>query len=318
MNDLAAIDTGQPGDFTSWVIGQGLVGGALNQISTASYRSAKFDWHSPHIFDQITTAADGFRQFTHGRSWAVVWAAGRGVVGTSAEEMAQETAALQRLISALHANRPAGEGALLMISSAGAVYAGSHDPPFDEFTEPQPLTAYGRAKQAQEDLVLAAASQMNVRGLVVRAANVYGRGQDMNKSQGLISHLCKSAVTRQPTNLYVSGDTMRHYVWNQDLAHLVSRLITKALKEQAPFQLMKVAASSQSTTVSELVGVVKRVSKVPVRVGLGAEARTNQQATDLRLNSRVWVDLDSSFQMPLVAGVKEVLDGFRFPLAIAS
>lgn len=304
-------------EFCLWVVGQGLIGGALAQAHRNRFVGPKFEWQRADLGDQIASAAQEFARFTDGRKWSVVWSAGRGVVGSSTEDLDRETNTLRQLVNALATHRPTGEGALAAISSAGAVYAKSEGPPFDEFTQTAPITAYGIAKCEQESIALSAAIELNVRSLVIRAANVYGRGQNMQKAQGLISHLCRTAATRQPTNLYVSGDTMRHYIWNLDLARLIKAMLSRALTMPTPFELIKVAAGSQSTTVSELVGLVQQISKIPVRVGLGAETRTSQQATDLRLRSRVWVDLDASFQMPLVAGVKEVLDGFRFPAAMA-
>lgn len=305
-------------DFCLWVVGQGLIGSALVGSHDLTYVPSKFDWQTPKLQLQLRSAAAGFAEFAGGRNWAVVWAAGRGVVGATAEEMAPENEALGWLLDVLHENRPSGQGALLTVSSAGAIYANSSRPPFTEFTKPEPITAYGEAKRDQEELVLAAAEALSVRAIVIRAANVYGRGQNMSKAQGLISHLCRTAVTRQPTNLYVSGDTMRHYIWNHDLASLINRVLSRSFEQAPPFKLIKLATGAASTTVAELVGVVQRVSKIPVRVGLGAEARTNQQAKDLRLQSKVWVELDDVFEMPLVAGVKEVLDAFRFPQAMAN
>lgn len=315
MNDVSA--TGPNDGPCLWVVGQGLIGGAIANTSKGQFAAPKFDWQAQDLSNRLVSAARAFADFTNGRAWSVVWAAGHGVVGVSPDEMSAETGALRSLLGGLRTNRPTGEGAVLVVSSAGAVYADSSNPPFDEFTPPAPITAYGRAKCLQEELVLGAADDLGVRSLVIRAANVYGRGQNMHKAQGLVSHLCQTAVTRQPTNLYVSGDTRRHYIWNKDLAALVVKVLARSFDEPAPFKLIKVAASAQSTTVAELVSLVRQVSKIPMRVSLGAEARTTQQAIDLRLKSKVWREVDASFQMPLIAGVKKVLDGFRFPQAIA-
>jgi UDP-glucose 4-epimerase len=315
MNDRSGVATNY---YITWVVGRGLIGRPIEAQAIEFFSGPQIDWQSSDLEYTFAQAARDFQRFVGTKPWAIVWSAGRGVVGTNESELDNETKALTALLGAIAEVRPEGQGVLVGISSAGAIYAGSADAPFDEQSTPCPVSAYGEAKLEQENLITASARDMGVGSFIVRAANVYGVGQDMYKAQGLISHLCRTAVTRQSTNLFVSADTIRHYVHNQDLAALVHGGVARVLQAKGPTHVLKIAATRQSVTVGEVVGLVQRVSKVPMRVGLGSDSRARAQARDLRLRSSVWTDLDQCLETPLVVGVKEVLDSFRFPAAHAA
>jgi UDP-glucose 4-epimerase len=315
MNEQMALGSS---NYVTWVVGRGLIGSPMHSAAEHAFSSSRINWQAASLNDQFQSDAQRFREFAGVRPWAVVWSAGRGVVGTSATELAKESQALTAFLTAIAKHKPSGRGVFVGISSAGAIYAKSTNPPFNEATEPAPASDYGEAKLEQEQIIASNAKNLGASSLILRTANVYGCGQDMQKAQGLISHLCRTATTRQSTNLYVSPDTMRHYIYNLDLAQLVHRAISRTVGNLSPSNIVKIAASDQSVTVGELVSLVQRVSKVPMRVGFGSDSRASAQARDLRLRSRVWPELDDCLDTPLVVGVKNVLDSFRFPAALAA
>ena len=141
-----------------------------------------------------------------------------------------------------------------------------------------------------------------VRAVLGRLANVYGPGQTLGKPQGLLSQLCLADATGRPLPVFVSMDTIRDYLYAGDAARMVVRSIDLARAEPAGTVVTKVLASGRPVTVGYLVAEARRVFHRPLRTipvgGSGAG-----QVLDLRLESRVWPEVDALAATPLAAGL---------------
>jgi UDP-glucose 4-epimerase len=197
----------------------------------------------------------------------------------------------------------AGEdGVIFLASSAGGLYAGSAPAPFDERTAPHPLVAYGRAKLAMEDVVHRLADATGLRAVLGRLANVYGPGQTLGKPQGLLSQLCLADATGRPLPVFVSMDTIRDYLYAGDAARMVVRSIALARDEAVGTVVTKVLASGRPVTVGYLVAEARRVFHRPLRT-IPVGGSSTGQVLDLRLESRVWPEVDALAATPLAAGL---------------
>ena len=251
----------------------------------------------------LTDEARRFAQARTGRPWALAWCAGAGVVATGEEALAAEVRVFERVTEALTASIVSGEdGVVFLASSAGGLYAGSTPAPFDERTAPRPLVAYGRAKLAMEDAVQRLADATGVRAVLGRLANVYGPGQTLGKPQGLLSQLCLADATGRPLPVFVSMDTIRDYLYAGDAARMAVRSIHLARVEPAGTVVTKVLASGRPVTVGYLVAEARRVFHRPLRtIPVGGSG--TGQVLDLRLESRVWPEVDALAATPLAAGL---------------
>ena len=116
----------------------------------------------------------------------------------------------------------ARRGTLFFASSAGGVYAASQAaPPFDETSPVGALAPYGGEKLAQEALVRELAEAAGVDMLIGRLSNLYGPGQKLSKPQGLIAHVGRAALRREPVSIYVPLDTIRDYLFAADAGRMV-------------------------------------------------------------------------------------------------
>src|SRR5262245_43665921 len=175
---------------SAWVVGAGgLLGSSVAEAlprffpgSAAWTPAQKFSWSDPAALEaELAAASKAF--LAASKSWMVLWCAGAGVVGTSAEAMARETRAFQILLEALGGSRQ--PGLFFLASSAGGVYGGSRSAPLTEDTAPSPVSDYGRAKLQQEEILAAwAAARPEISTLTGRISNLYGPGQNLSKPQG--------------------------------------------------------------------------------------------------------------------------------------
>lgn len=234
-------------------------------------------------------------------SWRLMWCAGAGVIATPPEALAQETRVLTRVLALVRdrlADDPAlaGRGLLFHASSAGGVYsASSATPPFDEESPVAALAPYGREKLAQEEAFRAVGDAAGVNVLIGRLSNLYGPGQSLAKPQGLISHVGRAALRREPVSIYVPLDTIRDYLFAADAGRMVAdaaeRMERDRLERDGHAVVVKVFASEVETTVGSILGAWRQALRHPPLVALSDRTTAGLQPRLLSFRSRVWPEL---------------------------
>lgn len=264
---------------------------------------------------QIQDACAAFADEAGDRPWQVAWCAGAGVVGSGVAELEQETNYVSQLLDGLTRSlspQQLGTGQFFLASSAGGIYAGSSGAPYTELSEDRPLAPYGFNKLRQESMIRQWSAQTGVPVLIGRLSNLYGPGQKLSKSQGVISQICRSVLVRQPFPLYVSQDTIRDYLYVDDAGVLVADGLDRLRQEQSvrtkPSVALKILASGRASTLATILGEVRRITKSPVRVVMAASPSARHQASDLRMISVKWPELDRRPKTILSAGIRMVVN----------
>ncbi len=294
-----------------WIIGAGgLLGSALRRVASDQsclvVTSEQVPWSDAEAtVEAIRADAVEFRamvEATPGRTWGIVWTAGRATTASSSEETAEELRVFESCLQAITETLGGLTGGVFALaSSAGGVYAGSSPPPFSSSSEPRPLGAYGQLKLDQENA--AVRSMGSSTGVVIaRIANLYGPGQDLSKLQGLISRLALTSVTKQPLSMFVPLDTLRDYITADDAA---ARLLHWISKSNGSVET-RVIASGQATSLGYLINLMKDITRVATPIASGVHASAAYQSGDLRLVP----DTDDAIGVmpltPLPAGLKLV------------
>jgi UDP-glucose 4-epimerase len=287
--------------------GGGLLGSAVLRELHRQGRHperAVVPWSDPGAAVEALASATE-RLVSRGVPWRMYWCAGSGVVASGHEQLDAEVTTLDGFLTRLAAQLSSGArpSAFFLASSAGGVYAGSDGSPFTEQTEPRPISPYGEAKLAAEVRMRAFAAETGIPVLLGRIANLYGPGQDPRKAQGLISVLCRAHLGRRPSSIYVSLDTARDYIYVDDVARLAIAATERVAASEPGTALVKILASQTDTTVAAILGELRRITKRPPRVVLGASAGARFQARDLRFRSVVWPDLDRLVTTSLPTGM---------------
>lgn len=267
----------------------------------------------------MTAAAAGSHQ-----AWSLFWCAGAGVVGTSPAELDAESSTWELFLSRLGSELDASPGLrglpgrVFLASSAGGVYAGNPERPLTESSAPRPISPYGRAKLRQERALEDwAARRPWISTLTARISNLYGPGQNMSKPQGLISHMSRCLIHRQPVHIYVPMDTIRDYVFVEDAARAIvrwmERLDEDATRSGRALRVLKICASERETTIAGLVGAFRQTAKRNLRVVSGLHPVHGQQPARLQFRSTVWADEPVRAGTGLLAGIDRL---YRHQLAL--
>ena len=223
------------------------------------------------------------------------------MVATTPEALAQETLLLTSFVADLAARLSddpalARAGTLFFASSAGGVYAASEAaPPFDEGSPVCALAPYGREKLVQENLFTQLTDFCPVDLLIGRLSNLYGPGQKLSKPQGLIAHVGRAALRREPVSIYVPLDTIRDYLFAADAGRMVVEAIEhreEARRRGVPHgSHTKIFASEVETTVASVLGAWRQALRRPLRVALAAGPAGQLQPRVLSFRSRVLPDV---------------------------
>jgi UDP-glucose 4-epimerase len=216
-------------DHTVAVFGVGLVGSALadrlQSLGGMSARGFPLDWHDPRERDrqlgEIEARIIESCGMAAGGRLTLVWSAGRAGFAARREETEAELASF-RAVLALGArcadSMRNATTRIVHFSSAGGVFEGQRH--VDSSSVPRPLRPYGELKAVQERLALSA----GLPAIIVRLSSVYGCARPGQRA-GLVSTLILNGIRREVSSIFGSMDTLRDFVWANDVAAFVSRLI---------------------------------------------------------------------------------------------
>jgi UDP-glucose 4-epimerase len=293
----------------TWVIGSGgLLGQALVQHlrrqGAQVFASKPVPWSdSRQATHTLISDVGQFFDWVNEDSWSICWTAGQAVVATAHDEVFRELDTFQALINAVQERATKhSSGVFFLTSSAGGVYAGSSSPPFGVSSPPNPISAYGELKLAQEEC--ARRTLRSPATLIIgRVANLYGGNQDPRKAQGLVYQMCRSTMQRKAINVYVPMETARDYIYVDDAAQAIWTLVESAVAHPDQAEQLAVIGSGQSTTIAELVSLVQKVTHRRVPIALGSHASARNQPVDLRLRTT-----NGLVSTPLASGIRRMTD----------
>jgi UDP-glucose 4-epimerase len=293
----------------SWVIGaSGLLGSALRARLPDHdvLLGTKVPWQDPA--SAVATLERDLARFRSGCGrddrWTVYWAAGAGVIGSDPSVFERETATLAGFVAALARDLPAGAGAFFLASSA-SVYAGSPRAPFTESTRPAPRSTYAEAKRGQEVLVSETLSG-RLPHVIGRISTLYGPGQDLTKSQGLVSKMCLQAVRHQSVSVFVPLDTLRDYLYAGDAAALIRRF-TEAARAAGDLRTRtRVVCHGSSLTIGELTARVRAIGHRRIGLFHRAGDPSPLHVRDLRLGTEFDEEIAGLPRTPISTGIHAV------------
>lgn len=253
------------------------------------------------------------RATERGGRWLLVWAAGVSSMSSDAASLELESRALDLLLERLMAAPVlrATQGCLVLASSAGAIYGQSREDHIGESSPLAPGTPYATHKLLQEaKLRRAVLAQPGWTVMLARFSTLYGPGQSRDKAQGLITQLARRIVGNQVVHIYVPLDTIRDYIFVDDAA---DRTLDAArdLRNRAGEVVVKIIAAEQATSIAQLVGVFRRVSRRPVRLVTSVNSLSPLYVRCIRFRSDEPIGHPHAACCSLHIGIHKVLEAER-------
>lgn len=290
----------------TFVLGSnGLIGSAIvSALEGAKHFPIKMPWGN---LERCITNFESWNVEQPGTG--IVWAAGNGGVSATREMLYAEMMLFRAFLNAVKRNETQ-IGFVLMVSSAGGVYGEVSEEVITESTDPNPISDYGKAKLQQEIDLIKLSSSAGFKTLIARVSNTYGPRQDLTKKQGLISHLVQAALRNQPITIYVPMETKRDYIFADDVGAKISQFISicegKASKTE-----VKIIASGVSSSISELVSEIDRLTGMSTPIIFAEQRETGLQPSSLVFKSSVLMSIDDYPCASLAEGVSSIIESQR-------
>ncbi len=176
---------------------------------------------------------------------------------------------------------------VVLTSSGGTVYDPDLPPPYGEAAPTRATSRYGAAKLALERLLASYAA--TVPAVIVRLSNVYGPGQRLGKSQGVLAHWLHAAADGYPLHLIGDPEAVRDYVFIDDVVDCLCRIAAHPPVGAGAGPLILNVGSGEGTSLSGLLATVQAVVGRELAV-----QRRPPRAVDRR---QTWLDVRRAAQV---------------------
>jgi len=213
--------------------------------------------HGFHALDELVAGPDlGAGTVLH-LAWSTLPATSERDPG--AEER-HDLPLLEKMLAALGRSPARAQLHFVFFSTGGAVYGNAPGRPSVETDACHPVSRYGRAKCAAEQLVEAHAARLGVACTILRISNPYGYPVPKSRAQGLIPHALRCAVEGQPLTLWGDGSARKDFLYYTDFLSALEAVIAHRLTG-----LYNLSAG-ESHHVSEVIRLVTEHTGRPVRL----------------------------------------------------
>jgi UDP-glucose 4-epimerase len=114
---------------------------------------------------------------------------------------------------------------LIFFSSGGTVYGKCNMPLINEEEKLKPHNYYGFSKLLIEEYIQLQGRLNNLKYVIVRPSNPYGRGQKVHSKQGLIVVAMGKILNKQAIDIWGDGSIVRDYLHISDLCFAVNEIL---------------------------------------------------------------------------------------------
>lgn len=281
------------------LIGSGLIRRAA-ETEDLEFERARVDWKAETSKDSWKLSLVEQLRLPERAPWIVVWSAGIPNIQATNREISSGSETFQNFLHGLELEQfRRNQGLVVYISSLGGIYDQAVKQDLDEWSFPPPQNAYGQQKLRDEVALRESVERLGYRGLSVRAPAVFGPSPNLRKPAGLINALCMSTVNRMPVNLFVPLETRRPYVFVDDLADFLLRLIRYALVLPDGSLHVKNLLPGRDWTIAGVIGEFRSATRKypPVRLGKASadypQGASLEQLKSVELKSMEFVERTS-------------------------
>lgn len=192
---------------------------------------------------------------------------GHSPPAAAAQPSVAAMAMLLPLLAVIEALRERPHVGLTYMSSGGAVYGHAPRLPVSEDDAALPISPYGASHLSAETYAGMASRRSGSRLQIVRCSNVYGPSQAHGGDQGAVAIFLHRINQGQPIKVFGDGSALRDYVFVEDVAGVVSHLVTDRIETG----IVNVGSGVGMTvlevaqTISDAIGKEARIDHQPER-----------------------------------------------------
>ena len=149
-------------------------------------------------------------------------------------------------------------------SSGGTIYGDKKGEvsSFKESDPMAPISYYGWSKQMMENSILYMNRTQNLKYIIIRPSNPYGKGQNLHGKQGLIAVALGKILAGESIQVWGDGNAVRDYIYIDDLSQAVADVLFDDSIENETLNIGSGIGYSINQIIEILRGIVKEEVKV--------------------------------------------------------
>lgn len=149
-------------------------------------------------------------------------------------------------------------------SSGGTVYGDRKGKavPFKEDEQMAPISYYGWSKQMMENSILYMHRTQNLKYLIIRPSNPYGKGQNLHGKQGLVAVALGKILAGEKIQVWGDGNTIRDYIYIDDLG----KAVLDILEDDSIVNETINIGSGVGYSINDIIDVLRGIVKEDVKV----------------------------------------------------
>jgi UDP-glucose 4-epimerase len=140
----------------------------------------------------------------------------------------------------------------VFFSSGGTIY-GKSNFKLKEEHRLAPINYYGFSKLLIEDYIRLLSRSSNLKYLILRPSNVYGKYQRLEAQQGFIAVVIGKVLANKPVEIWGDGKAIRDYIYVQDVAEIVIKIIKSNLINES----LNIG-SGIGTNLQEIIEIIQK------------------------------------------------------------
>jgi len=168
---------------------------------------------------------------------------------------------------------------IIFFSSGGAIYGKGMKNKTIESCILEPHTFYGYSKLIIENHIRYLSNITQLRYVILRPSNVYGKYQNLNSNQGFIAVALGKILSNQPVDIWGDGNTLRDYICVRDVAQVVCNI----LRENIENEIFNIG-SGVSSSLLEILDILEKNTKLTVCVNFKQKRKIDLEKVSLDIN----------------------------------
>lgn len=203
-------------------------------------------------------------------------------------------------LNLLNAATRLGTSKIIFVSSGGTVYGPPLSTPIGEDHPTNPITSYGIVKLAIEKYLDFFRHNHDLEYIVLRVANPYGEGQNVESGQGVIAAFLNKAIRNEVVEIWGNGEIVRDYIYIKDVTNaIVSAIKLRGHQEDRLFNI----GSGIGYSLNEILATIEKTVGVPINRRYLPARAFDVKANVLSID-KARVGLNWFPQVPLADGIQ--------------
>lgn len=203
-------------------------------------------------------------------------------------------------LNLLNAATRLGISKFIFVSSGGTVYGPPLRTPIREDHPTNPITSYGIVKLAIEKYLDFYRHNHGLDYVILRVANPYGEGQNVESGQGAIAAFLHKALRNEVVEIWGDGEVVRDYIYIKDVTNaIISAIKLRGSQKERLFNI----GSGIGYSLNEILSTIENAVGVQISRRY-LSARTFDVRANVLSIDRARIDLNWSPQISLADGIQ--------------